>query len=132
MIRLRPATDADLEFLYNLMVATMREYVEATWGWDEDFQARRFRGNFLAERWQTVSVGAQDVGTVAIENRPDELLLRNLYLLPSHQGRGIGTKIVQDLSRDARSRNVPVTLSVLKSNPRAIRLYEKLGFRKYD
>ena len=37
-IRFLPATASDIDFLYALHVATMKEYVDQTWGWDEAFQ----------------------------------------------------------------------------------------------
>ncbi len=35
---LRPATVKDYTFLRSLHVATMKDYVAQTWGWDEAFQ----------------------------------------------------------------------------------------------
>ena len=37
---LRPATAEDYAFLYDLHVATMKEYVAQTWGWDDAVQQR--------------------------------------------------------------------------------------------
>ncbi|MCA9950077.1 MAG: hypothetical protein KDE48_10550 [Anaerolineales bacterium] len=34
----RQANAADYEFLYNLNVISLREYIEATWGWEETWQ----------------------------------------------------------------------------------------------
>jgi len=45
-ISLRPATQEDFDFLWWLHRATMRPYVEKTWGWDEQWQARCFRDHF--------------------------------------------------------------------------------------
>ncbi len=42
---LRPATDDDYEFLYQLHAATIKPAVEATWGWDEVCQQERFRSH---------------------------------------------------------------------------------------
>ena len=51
--------------------------------------------------------------------------LGDLYIHPCHEGKGYGTACIQyaqDTSKQLR-------LTVLSSNYRAIRLYEKLGFR---
>jgi hypothetical protein len=40
--QLRPATAADYDFLYQLKVAALKEYVAATWGWDEAYQRQHF------------------------------------------------------------------------------------------
>jgi len=51
-----------------------------------------------------------------------------IALLPEVQGRGVGTAVIRDLLRDARSRNKPLSLSVTEQNTGAIRLYNRLGF----
>jgi ribosomal protein S18 acetylase RimI-like enzyme len=56
------------------------------------------------------------------------LFLAYVAILPAFQGRGVGTAIVRDLVEEARAQDLPVTLQVLKENPGARRLYERLGF----
>lgn len=128
---LRPATEEDYDFLWRLASTTMREYVHAIWGWDDDWQEQRFRGNFAADAWRIIVADGQDAGGLQAALRPTEadLFLANLYLLPKFQNRGIGTEAVQGLLAEAQARNVPLTLNVLKSNPDALRLYERLGLR---
>lgn len=36
----------DYEFLWNLHKATMKSYVEETWGWNEQFQKEYFNNQF--------------------------------------------------------------------------------------
>ena len=50
------------------------------------------------------------------------------YLLPEHQGRGIGTHLIKTLLAEAAHQLKPVHLQVLKVNLRARQLYERLGF----
>jgi ribosomal protein S18 acetylase RimI-like enzyme len=128
-IHFRQATDADYDFLYDLMVVAMKEYVAAIWGWDEAWQRDYFRNKFSQTDWQVIVADGVDAGGVAIEERPNEIFLAYLYVLPEHQGRGIGTAVVIDVLKKAAQRGVPVTLDVLKSNPRARQLYEWLGFQ---
>ena len=52
-----------------------------------------------------------------------------LYLLSPFQGQGIGSAIVRRLIAEAYSADVPLTLDVLRSNPDALRLYERLGLK---
>ena len=42
-LRLRPATPKDAEFLFKTLKVTMREYVDQTWGWDEEWQRAYFQ-----------------------------------------------------------------------------------------
>lgn len=50
-----------------------------------------------------------------------------LYLLPEFQRRGIGSAVVRRLIAEAHSAGMPLTSDVLRSNPNALRLYERLG-----
>ena len=50
-----------------------------------------------------------------------------LQLLPAHQSRGIGTRIIGDLVAEARASGRRFELSVDKDNVRAQALYERLG-----
>ena len=54
-----------------------------------------------------------------------EETLSDLYIHPEYQGRGYGAACV----KYAQERNTSLRLTVLSSNIRAIRLYEKMGFR---
>jgi len=62
---LRPATDADYGFLYDLHAATIKACVEATWGWDDAVQPTMFRERWNPTETQVVVVDSHDVGTVA-------------------------------------------------------------------
>jgi ribosomal protein S18 acetylase RimI-like enzyme len=125
---LRPATLADLAFLYDLYVATMKPYVTQTWGWDEQVQQERFRLHFDPTRQHIVVADGQDIGMLALEKRPSGLFLANLRILPAFQGQGWGTHILRDLLCQAQDAGEPLTLQVLKVNHAARRLYERIGF----
>jgi ribosomal protein S18 acetylase RimI-like enzyme len=125
---LRPATPSDRDFLFDLNRAAFRTYVDATWGWDEDEQAAFFDARFDPERRQIVRSQGEDVGELVVEERPHEIYLARIALLPEWQGRGIGRSIVQSLLARAAASGKTVVLEVLHANPRAARLYEELGF----
>lgn len=126
---LRPATAADYDFLYALHVATIRPAVEATWGWDEAFQASYFHEHFIPEENQVVVVDGQDVGVLKLEERDGDLFISLLEIAPAFQSAGLGSQIIADVVASAFARDQAVTLHVLKANPGARRLYERLGFR---
>lgn len=58
----------------------------------------------------------------------DSLHIVELQLLPEMQGKGIGSAVVRHLIQHGAGLGLPVTLSVVPANPRAQRLYERLGF----
>jgi ribosomal protein S18 acetylase RimI-like enzyme len=128
---LRPARLADRDFLYALNEATMREYVELVWGWDDQAQASFFDNRFQPDRWQVIQVGGQDIGVFIVEEGDDEIFLAEIQILPDWQGRGIGSAIVRSLMDSAATAGKPVTLRVLHVNERARALYERLGFRPF-
>ena len=125
--KLHPATAADYPFLYTLHVATMEPYVTQVWGWDEQTQADRFRANFDPSHLRIIVVDGEQIGMLEVEERQSELYLANLSILPRFQGSGWGTCVLGDLLRQARERDIPLTLQVLCVNAGARRLYERLG-----
>lgn len=127
-VTLRPAKPEDAEFLYYLLKAAMQQYVAQTYGWDELWQQAHFQKNFDPARQQVIVLEGQDIGVIAVERKETEIFLAKIYLLPEYQNRGIGTRLIEALLREAFGQNLPVRLRVLKVNP-ARRLYERLGFK---
>ena len=68
-----------------------------------------------------------DVGRLRVVRTAELVELAGLQLLPAHQRRGIGTRIVRDLMAEAVASERRFGLSVEKDNPRAQALYERLG-----
>ncbi len=124
---LRPAGTGDLELLWRLHRATMREYVDRTWGWDEEDQRRRFVEDFDPEGLQVVELGGRAIGRLSVRRRPEDIFLASIEIAPELQDRGIATVLIRDLCAEADRRRVPLGLTVLRVNP-ARRLYERLGF----
>jgi ribosomal protein S18 acetylase RimI-like enzyme len=125
---LRQATYDDYEFLYELHAATMREYVEATWGWQEAWQQEYFARKFDPDVRQIIQIDDQDAGVIVIEERDEELFISLIEIDPKFQNRGVGSILIQRYIDAAHDSGQPVTLHVLKSNRPARRLYERLGF----
>ena len=121
----RPVKPEDFEFLRLLHRAALKEYVEQTWGWDEEFQQKGFAADFDAATGEIVVIDGKDAGFWWTIEKENEILLASIRLLPEFQNKGIGTKLIEALIADSRK---PIRLQVLKVNP-ARRLYEKLGFR---
>lgn len=127
-IALAPATEADREFLYALHCATMREHIERTWGWDEAWQRADFERRFQAGTTQIITLEGERVGAVEVVDSGCEVLIANIHILPSQQGRGIGSGVLERLIARASEQGRDVSLQVLETNSGARRLYERLGF----
>jgi ribosomal protein S18 acetylase RimI-like enzyme len=130
--RLRPASEFDKGFLYSLHCVTMHEPIEKTWGWNEAWQRNDFDARFNECVVSIIEAGGRDAGGLWLESSPDQIFIANLQVLPEFQGRGIGTWVMEGLLAEAATRRIPVELSVLQVNPRAQRLYERLGFKVID
>lgn len=126
-ISFRPAQDSDADFLYALHVATMRDYVDQTWGWDDAVQETMFRKNYIPAEIQIITLDGKDVGMTSLEERKEDIFLRVIEIHPSYQRQNLGTTIIQKIINDAIYKMKPIYLRVLRVNP-AKRLYERLGF----
>jgi GNAT superfamily N-acetyltransferase len=127
---LREAGPADSEFAYRTKKAAFREYVEKVWGWDEEVQRRFHEQGFRWRNCRIINVASTDVGTMNVVTTPDGVTVNQIFVLPEHQGRGIGRKCMLLVMEEARQLGLPVRLRVLKVNPRAEAFYERLGFRR--
>ena len=125
---LRPATSADSEFAYQARAAAFREYVEDSFGWQEDQERERHERRFAQHDYRVAEVDGTPVGILAVAREPETVHLHQLFILPEHQGRGIGRACVERVLSEASPR--PVRLRVLDCNPRALSFYERLGFRR--
>lgn len=129
-LTLRQATPGDRDFAYRVKRAAFREYVEKVWGWDEGEQRRYHERRFAAQDFRVIGVAGRDVGIMAVEAAADCVSVKQLFILPGHQNRGIGTRCMALVMDEARELGLPVRLQVLKINPRAIAFYERLGFER--
>lgn len=129
MYAFRQATAADYDFLFKLHCLAMRAYIEPLWGWHEEWQADYFRQKFDPRARKIIVIDGQDAGVLVVEEKPDELYLGLIELLPDFQGRGIGSSILRRLKREAEDKGLPLGLRVLRTNEPARRLYERLGFQ---
>lgn len=125
---LRAASEDDRDFLYRLHVRTMREVIDATWGWNEEWQRADFAKRFGENEYFVIEARGTALGALCLERRTDAIYILELQLLPQYQGSGIGTDVIQGVIRDATRENLAVALSVVPANHRAKRLYERLGF----
>jgi ribosomal protein S18 acetylase RimI-like enzyme len=127
VVALRPARPADSEFCFQLHKAAMGGYITAIWGWDEQRQRAFHDRSFSPGRWQIITADGSDVGMINVEHRPTEIYLGRIEIHPSHQSRGIGTRLIAALIDEARRNGQDLTLDVLIVNERAQALYRRLG-----
>ncbi len=105
----------------------MDEHLERA-GEPTDEKAHYERLRYRFEDAFVVCCGSERIGLFKFVRGPDEWTIIQIQILPSHQGRGVGARLLSEFLRQADHANVPVTLSVLKGNM-AIGLYQRLGFQ---
>lgn len=143
---IRPATEADVPALADLARRTWLDAFgaslapdDAAAAADESRSEARFR-RALDERTILVAeddgalVGYAELGGAdmpELGTRPEDGWLHRLYVETALQGRGIGRELLAAALADPRLAGAPrVFLQVWEENPRAIRLYESVGFRR--
>ncbi len=63
------------------------------------------------------------------EARPGELYIDSLATMPPYRGTGVGRTLIQHWIQKAKEQGLTATLAVSPDNPRALALYQHLGFR---
>jgi len=134
---LRPATDADLEFLHTVYARGRADELAAV-PWppaqkaaflrsQSEAQLGYYREHYpAAEFWVVVADGV-DAGRIFVQPGADDLRLMDMGLLPEFRNRGIGTALLTGVIARAETLGLPVVLHVESFNP-AKRLYERFGF----
>lgn len=101
--------------------------------WDDDFQHTRLKSHYEdnGNTLKFIEYGNEIVGTINVHTKNFESFttyyIQQLYLKPQYQGTGLGTYLLNYFSN-----NKHIRLSVLKNDVKAIRFYERNGFRPYD
>lgn len=135
LIKLRQAEIQDRAFVNDLTFRTMIEPVSEIWPDESDQDIYFDKNSFDAYPNSTLIMtnpsADEKIGrlTVRFVNDPtkktDLVMLEEIHLEPSWQGRTIATKIIDELKNLVAP--VGIALIVLRKNP-AVRLYKKLGF----
>ena len=92
---LRPATDGDRVFLYELFARTMKSVIQQTWGWDERWQRANFSRRFDGYDVSVIEADERPAGGLFLEHRPDVIYIHEIQILPEYQGRGIGSTVIR-------------------------------------
>ena len=135
---LRPATDADLPFLFRLYASTREEEL-AVVDWPpaqkEAFLRQQFEAQHAWHREQypgasfdVVESAGDPIGRLYVARWEREVRIVDISLLPAWRSRGIGSRLLAALFAEADAGGKPVSVHVERFNP-ALRLYERLDFR---
>lgn len=138
-IRTRIATQNEDEFLFEVYASSRIEEI-ASWKWADkenlnflqiQYQCQK---NYYALQYPNLETKIilfenEKIGKLLLADLVDRLVIVDLALLLKYQNIGIGTEVLQRIVERARNSNQNIELSVLRSNERAKRLYERMGFQ---
>jgi ribosomal protein S18 acetylase RimI-like enzyme len=133
----RPATEADREFLLGLYAST-REAELAQVAWEEgakeafleqqfSAQDQHYRSNYPGATLDVIEVDGAAAGRLYVYRGEADIRIMDIALAPGFRGRGIGTALLHDLMAEARSSGRSLSIHVEMQNP-ARSLYDRLGF----
>lgn len=119
---LRPAKETDLSMRVRLSI-------EAFGIQEEDARAMesRINGDTNSTMYM-IDVNEETIGNIRLQRENGEAWIYGFAILPTHQGKGIGRKVLQKVVKEESSAGNSVHLEVETKNANALRLYESIGF----
>ena len=130
-IEIKPITDSDYDFGYNVKKTVFKEYVEETWGkWDEEEQISSYKNNFKIENNYIIEINQIKIGWLNYIEQESIIKINQIFILPEYQSKGYGTIIIKKIIDKSRKNNKSINLCVLKCNKKALKFYERLNFIK--
>jgi len=126
MITLRPALSADYSFALSLYVQTIKPLAIAWMAWVDHEQEAQFASLWRPDDTWIITLNGQEIGWVEFRQTGDETFLKQLYVAPLHQRRGVGSQVMRRLNEQGRTAK-SMALFVLKNNP-AFQFYKRHGF----
>ncbi|MBV9322790.1 MAG: GNAT family N-acetyltransferase [Chloroflexi bacterium] len=126
----RAATADDREWFRSAHHHAYRDLVKRQYGaWVEADQDRFFAHKWTSSKYEIVLCDSTPCGYVFVEDRPRDIHIAEIVIIPEFQARGIGTLLLTRVIDRARDSSVPVRLRTAHAN-RAAALYRRLGFRE--
>lgn len=129
-IALADVPDSEFEQCFTAVKQGIFPYVEAVFGWDDDFQRERLSSEYQPQWFSWILQGGERVGLLCCKPYEDALHIHLLIIFPQYQGRQLGSAVMDRLHREAeREGKSRVTLSSFTDNQRAVRFYLRLGYK---
>lgn len=123
-----------IKFIYDLKKEVYMKYVDSIYGeWNEENQKKLFE-RFMKENSKNIELIYIKDELVGFYNGKDKdnniFEIGNICVKPEYQNKGIGTTVLKEILFEHKEQNI--RLQVFKINEKAIKLYEKMGFKKED
>jgi ribosomal protein S18 acetylase RimI-like enzyme len=126
-INLRSASLDDYPFALKLYVEAIRPLASAWIKWVDADQEAQFASLWRPNDTRIIVVDGEEIGWVELRQPEDEIFLKQLYISPAYQRRGIGSRVMRLLLAERCRTAKSMALFVLKNNP-ACRFYRRHAF----
>lgn len=128
-VRLRSVMPNDKEFVHTVHDNAYRDVIIQQFGtWDQKVEDTFFEAIWALKDLQIIEYKEERCGFYCVEPMSGSLFLSEIVLMPSAQGKGIGSYLIKKLQLRSTDECKPITLEALKSNTLAKSLYKRLGF----
>ena len=123
---LRALAPADTDWLVTLKEAALGPDLERLGVWDPQRSRHRLLAELAPTSTWVVALVGQPVGSIALRPADEEQWLQHFFVLPEHQGRGLGSAVLGHLL-ERRADPRPLRLLALRGS-RSLPLYARHGF----
>ncbi|MGF1815508.1 GNAT family N-acetyltransferase [Vibrio splendidus] len=126
-------SNLEFEELFACVKQGLFIHVDNVFGWDDDFQRQRLLNDYHPSWFHWVYLGKERIGLVCFKPYDNAYHVHLLIIFPQYQDQSLGKKVVFLIHKRATvERREQVTLSSFRSNTRAIRFYQSLGYQVID
>lgn len=136
-LHIRPSTPTDKPFLEQLYHSTRNdlklidgehEFIESIIEMQFRAQTQGYGAAYPDAQHFIIEKHGEKIGRAAIDFGHNEVHLLDISFLPNARGHGFGKAIIQSFQSAAAQSRAPMSLTVLKGNVVAQKLYLSLGF----
>ena len=141
-ISLRPAIDADQEFLIGVYAGTRAdELAQTNWDdsqkdafirWQYAMQKQEYDARYPDARYDVILVDGVPAGRIWVGADDTQIRLLDIAVIREFQNRGVGTHLLRQLMDEATRDNKALRHMVFVLNDNAFRFYERLGFKTIE
>ncbi|VWC75849.1 GNAT family acetyltransferase [Burkholderia lata] len=125
------AMRSDVEALVAIRIVAMRDSLERIGRFDPQRARERFLASFDPALCRFIEADGVNAGFFVVRPREDHWLLDHLYIVPGHQGKGIGAAVLRRILVEADEKRVPVRVGALRGSD-SNRFYARHGFVQAD
>jgi ribosomal protein S18 acetylase RimI-like enzyme len=127
-IALRLACSDDYPFALNLYIEAIKPLASAWIDWVDEDQKALFASLWRPDDTRIIALdGQEDIGWIEFRQAGDEIFLKQLYISPPYQRRGVGSWVMRLLLEERGRTAKSLALFVLKNNP-AFGFYKRHAF----